>query len=247
MYQSGNLVKKTRESQNITQRELAKKAQTTNPTISAWEKGTDLPSLSMGKRIAKALGLPENELLNLLEKDRNERDKEDLKRKLKSLDANIDFKTDPSSSIIIHEPIKDYELNKVNLIRIPILGQVPAGPLREVLPKLRSEAEEFEYIPSDGIFNPDLMFGLHVSGESMSGKDINDGDVIIIDTNIQPTNGDIVVAMVNDSVTVKTFYRTGDILTLQSANAKIEPIILTGKNTDHVRIVGKVIRLIKKL
>jgi SOS-response transcriptional repressor LexA len=55
------------------------------------------------------------------------------------------------------------------------------------------------------------------------------------------------VAMVNDSATVKTFIKSDDILILQSANEKIDQIILRENDQDHIRIIGKVIRVIKKL
>jgi SOS-response transcriptional repressor LexA len=132
------------------------------------------------------------------------------------------------------------------LTPVPILGQVPAGPLQEVLPKMRHEAESIEYMDDTVSLNPELLFGLRVTGESMIGKDIQDGDVIIIDTGVQPSNGDIVVAMVDDSATVKIFFMTGDLLTLQSANDKIPPITFKSNEQDHTRIVGKVIRIIKK-
>jgi repressor LexA len=92
-----------------------------------------------------------------------------------------------------------------------------------------------------------MIFGLHVVGESMIGKDIKDGDIIIINTGIQPSNNDVVVAMVNDSATVKTFIKQDDIIILQSANENMAPIILRENDLDHIRIIGKVIRIIKKL
>jgi repressor LexA len=81
----------------------------------------------------------------------------------------------------------------------------------------------------------------------MIGRDINDGDVIIVDPCLQPENGDVVVAMVDNEATVKTFYKQGNILTLQSANQRIEPIILTESDYDHIKIVGVVIKKVTKM
>jgi SOS regulatory protein LexA len=245
---SGDLVKSFREKKELTQRQLADKTGTTNPMISRWESNQNFPGYELALNIAEELGIPENELLPLLQTDRSDsyvksrsvrrnRTFERLKKsepKPVQMSAKINITTEATAKLTVFH-------------QVPILGQVPAGQLQEILPKMRNEADEWELIPVEGIPNPELLFGLHIVGESMIGKDIQDGDVIIIDTSIQPSNGDIVVAMVNDSATVKTFYRSGDILTLQSANAKIEPIVLRENDKDSVRIVGKVIRVIKKL
>jgi transcriptional regulator with XRE-family HTH domain len=137
MYQSGNLVKQARESKNITQRELARRIGIENPTISNWERGKDLPSMNMGISIANALGIPIDEISNMLIKERAERDKQKSIAKYKSLSATINIETDMSAQLTANENDAHY-LNKLKLISIPILGQVPAGSLQEILPKMRS-------------------------------------------------------------------------------------------------------------
>jgi repressor LexA len=233
MFKSGDLIKKVRESKNMTQRELGKKIGIENPTISDWENAKNLPSLETGLSIARALGISEKEMSDLLIKDRAERHRKKSLAKYSSLSATIAIETDAACQLTM-------------LIPIPILGSIPAGPLQEILPKMRPEAESYEYVDDSVSANPDELFGLRVSGESRVGKDIQDGDIIIIDTCIQPENGDIVVAMVDDSATVKTFFQSGDLLTLQSANDKIPPIVLRNGEQSHIQIIGKVIRIIKK-
>jgi SOS-response transcriptional repressor LexA len=193
--------------------------------------------------VATVLGIPENDLLELLSKERLQQKIEKVNIKSNLLSERYDRKKKPINITASHNTLDD----GLELIKIPILGTVPAGPLQEALPMARKDAVEFEYIADEGIFNPDMIFGLHVVGESMIGKDIKDGDIIIINTGIQPSNNDVVVAMVNDSATVKTFIKQDDIIILQSANENMAPIILRENDLDHIRIIGKVIRIIKKL
>lgn len=215
---------------------LARQLDLSSVAIYHWFSGRNIISFNNAQTVCSILNIDESELTEAIKKDKMSLYDTKINAKSKTVQATATISINVNSSC---------KLTK--LIHIPILGQVPAGQLQEILPKMRSEADEWEHISDDGIYNEELLFGLHVVGESMIGKDIQDGDVIIIDTSIQPTNGDVVVAMVNDSATVKTFYRSGDILTLQSANDKIAPIVLRENDLNHIRIIGKVIRVIKKL
>jgi SOS-response transcriptional repressor LexA len=210
--------------------------------ISRWESNIGFPSDTLASLIAEELGIPDVEIIDLLTMDKLQNQTQKQATKSKRLMDRIGRRK--SLNITASHNTLDDELE---LIKIPILGTVPAGPLQEALPMARKDAVEFEYIADEGIFNPDMIFGLHVVGESMIGKDIKDGDIIIINTGIQPSNNDVVVAMVNDSATVKTFIKQDDIIILQSANENMAPIILRENDLDHIRIIGKVIRIIKKL
>lgn len=81
---------------------------------------------------------------------------------------------------------------------------------------------------------------LHVKGESMINAGIFDGDKVLVQKQSTAENGDFVVAMVEDGVTVKTFYRENGHIRLQPENDFMEPIIL-----DDVQIIGKVIGLFR--
>ena len=83
-------------------------------------------------------------------------------------------------------------------------------------------------------------FMLHVKGESMINAGIFDGDKVLVQKQSTAENGDFVVAMVEDGVTVKTFYRENGHIRLQPENDFMEPIIL-----DDVQIIGKVIGLFR--
>lgn len=122
-------------------------------------------------------------------------------------------------------------------VEVPVLGRVAAGiPITAV-----SAFDETFTLPSSYVRSRD-MFVLKVSGESMINVGIYDGDFIIV--NHQPTaeNGEIVVALVNNSeeATVKTFYKEKGHFRLQPENDTMEPIIV-----DEVRILGKVVGLFR--
>lgn len=117
--------------------------------------------------------------------------------------------------------------------RVPLLGVVTAG-----VPILAVEQIE-EYIPYSGRVSSDKpVFALHVRGESMINAGIYDGDIIYAEKTPVAENGEIVVAMIEDEATVKTFYKENGHFRLQPQNDAFEPII-----TDEVVILGKVVGL----
>jgi len=121
------------------------------------------------------------------------------------------------------------------MTNVPIIGTVTAGE-----PILAQEHIE-DYFPIPVEFLPNaVVFMLKVSGESMINAGIYDGDTVIVEQRSSAKNGDIVVAMVGDSATVKTFYKEKDYYRLQPENDTMEPIIC-----EHVEILGKVIGLVR--
>ena len=118
-----------------------------------------------------------------------------------------------------------------NIVQVPIVGTVTAG-----MPILAVEAIE-GYFPYTGRVSADKqLFALHVKGESMINAGILDGDLIIAERTPFARNGDMVVALVEDSATVKTFYKENGHFRLQPENDDYEPIIV-----DEVAILGKVV------
>ncbi|MBQ9482405.1 MAG: transcriptional repressor LexA [Clostridia bacterium] len=116
----------------------------------------------------------------------------------------------------------------------PVIGKITAGnPILAV--------ENFDgYYPLPNEFGEDT-FILNVSGSSMIGAGIFNGDRIIVRRQSVCDNGDIVVALTDDSATVKTFYKRGGKIILHPENPEMSDIVL-----DDVRILGKVIGLIRK-
>ncbi len=118
-------------------------------------------------------------------------------------------------------------------IRIPILGKVTAG-----VPILAIENHEgYIDFPMNGkTFPPNALFALHVKGDSMIEAGIMNGDTVIVEKGTAAENGDIVVALLDDEATVKTYYYEDGHYRLQPENKTMEPII-----TDELFVLGKVI------
>ena len=129
-----------------------------------------------------------------------------------------------------------YNNSSRELVNVPIVGNVAAG-----MPILAEENIEDTFpIPVDYVKN-DTCFMLHVKGDSMIDEGIFDGDLVLVRQQPTATNGDIVIAMIDDSATVKFFYREADHIRLQPANKAFMPLI-----TTECEILGKVIGLYRR-
>ena len=123
------------------------------------------------------------------------------------------------------------ENNDEELMHVPVLGMVTAGS-----PILAVENIERTFpLPMDFARNRDV-FMLRVRGESMINKGILDGDYVIVSKQPTAHNGEMVVALIDDEATVKTFYRENNHIRLQPENDFMEPIIV-----ESAVILGKVI------
>lgn len=124
------------------------------------------------------------------------------------------------------------------IINVPIVGSVAAGQ-----PILAVENIEDRFpIPADFFPSNNNMFILEIKGTSMIGVGIMDGDYLIVQQQSTASNGEIVVALIEDSATVKTFYREKDHIRLQPENPDMKPIIV-----DDCAILGKAIGLFRKM
>lgn len=120
---------------------------------------------------------------------------------------------------------------------LPVLGQVAAG-----LPVLAEQnVEETMFLPISFVGDAN-SFLLKVRGESMIEAGIYDGDYVVVKEQPIAQNGQIVVALLDDEATVKTFYREGSRIRLQPENASMEPIYCT-----EPRIIGVVTALFRSL
>lgn len=123
--------------------------------------------------------------------------------------------------------------------RIPVLGNIRAGE-----PILADENVD-EYLAVDGrIFRAERGFGLKVIGESMREAGIRDGDIVIVNPEVEPVRGDIVVALLGDEATVKRWYPGNGTVRLQPENPAFAPVVV---RAEDVRIVGKVTGLIRRI
>ncbi len=135
--------------------------------------------------------------------------------------------------------------------KMPILGSVPAGPLSLAAPEMQEDTVGVD--PSYfGSYDdsPDL-FGLKVSGNSMSQAGIHDGDIVIVKPQDNAMDGQIVVARVEDEATVKRFRRANNEIFLMPENPAYEPIRVPNLGGEEygqsVGILGVVVGLIRSM
>lgn len=127
--------------------------------------------------------------------------------------------------------------NKKELVDVPLVGKITAGsPILAV----QNITDTFP-IPTDVVGNS-MSFMLVVSGESMIEAGILDGDFILVRRQSVAENGEIVVALIDDEATVKTFYKEADHIRLQPENSTMDPIIV-----PDCQILGKVIGVFRKM
>ena len=149
---------------------------------------------------------------------------------LETLEKNGYIRRDPTKPRAIEIIDDNFNLTRREMVNIPIVGKVAAGE-----PILATENIE-NYFPIPAEYMPKgESFMLKVKGESMINAGILDGDYILVEKCSTARNGDMVVALVDDSATVKTFYREADHIRLQPENDTMDPIIVY--NCD---IMGKV-------
>ena len=149
---------------------------------------------------------------------------------LETLEKNGYIRRDPTKPRAIEIVDDNFNLTRREFANVPLIGQVAAGqPLLAV-----ENIESYFPIPTEVMPNAE-SFMLKVKGESMINAGIFDGDNILVEKCDNVHNGDIVVALIDDSATVKTFYKEDGHIRLQPENDTMDPIIV-----PDCKIVGKV-------
>lgn len=156
---------------------------------------------------------------------------------LETLERNGYIRRDPTKPRAIEIIDEDFCLTRREMANVPIVGRVAAG--EPILAEQNIEA--YFPIPADMLPNTEV-FMLNVHGDSMINIGILDGDQVIVAKEDTARNGDIVVALVEDSATVKRFYKENGHYRLQPENDTMDPIIV-----DHVEVVGKVIGVFRMM
>ena len=131
---------------------------------------------------------------------------------------------------------KDFYVQK-ELVEVPVIGKITAG---EPILAVENVTDTFP-IPIDFVGNSEC-FMLTVRGESMIEAGILDGDYILVKKQNTANNGEIVVALIGDEATVKTFYKEEDHIRLQPENSTMDPIIV-----PNCEILGKVAGVFRKM
>ena len=149
---------------------------------------------------------------------------------LETLEKNGYIRRDPTKPRAIEIMDDNFNLTRREMVNVPLVGRVAAGE-----PILANEnIESYFPIPTEYMPNAE-SFMLKVKGESMINAGIFDGDQILVERCNTARNGDMVVALVDDSATVKTFYKESDHIRLQPENDTMDPIIV-----KDCEILGKV-------
>lgn len=155
---------------------------------------------------------------------------------LETLEKNGYIRKDPTKPRAIEVLDDAFNCCRCDVISIPVLGRVAAGePLLAV-----ENVDSYFPLPTHDLPNQEL-FMLIVKGDSMVNMGILDGDMIVVKRQNTAENGEVVVALMEDSVTVKRFYKENGHYRLQPENDFMEPII-----AEHVEILGKVISLYRQ-
>lgn len=154
---------------------------------------------------------------------------------LETLEKNGYIRRDPTKPRAIEITYDDFSFARRDIVSIPVIGRVAAGE-----PILADQNIEDHFpLPADRLPSGECYI-LKVRGDSMINVGILDGDFVIVKRTSVADNGETVVALIDDSATVKTFYKEEGIFRLQPENDFMDPIIV-----ESVDILGIVIGLIR--
>ena len=154
---------------------------------------------------------------------------------LETLEKNGYIRRDPTKPRAIEILDDAFNLTRREMAQVPIVGRVAAGE-----PLLAEQnIEDYFPIPVERLPN-NQTFLLQVKGESMINAGILNGDYILVEQTPSASNGEVVVALVEDGATVKRFFKENGHYRLQPENDTMDPIIV-----DEVTIVGKMIGLLR--
>lgn len=149
---------------------------------------------------------------------------------LESLEKNGYIRRDPTKPRAIEIIDDNFNMVRREVVNVPLVGQVAAGQ------PILADENISSYFPVPAEYMPKgQSFMLKVKGESMINAGIFDGDHIIVEQQNTARNGDIIVALIDDSATVKTFYKEDGHIRLQPENDTMDPIIV-----PDCQILGKV-------
>ena len=157
---------------------------------------------------------------------------------LETLEKNGYIRRDPTKPRAIEIIDDNFNLTRREVVNVPLVGTVAAGqPLLAV-----ENVDSYFPIPAEYLPNKQT-FMLKVKGDSMINAGILNGDDVIVAEQNTASDGEIVVALIDDSATVKTFYKEDGFVRLQPENDTMDPIIVEG----DLKILGKVIGVMRFL
>ncbi len=156
---------------------------------------------------------------------------------LETLEKNGYIRRDPTKPRAIEILDDSFNFMRREMVNVPIIGRVAAGE------PILAEQNIENYFPIPMEYMPNSpTFMLKVRGESMINAGILDGDMVLVEQISTARNGEMVVALIEDGATVKTFYKEDGHIRLQPENDTMDPIIVV-----DVQILGKVIGIFRFL
>ena len=150
---------------------------------------------------------------------------------LETLEKNGYIRRDPTKPRAIEVCDDSFQMVRTETVSLPVVGTVAAGT--PLLPE--ENITQYFPVPADMVPAGEPSFVLKVKGDSMINAGIFNGDQLFVQMCNTAHNGETIVALIDDSATVKTFYREDDHIRLQPENDTMEPIIV-----DDCKILGKV-------
>ena len=154
---------------------------------------------------------------------------------LETLEKNGYIRRDPTKPRAIEILDDSFNFMRREMVNVPIIGRVAAGE------PILAEQNIENYFPIPMEYMPNSQtFILKVKGESMINAGILDGDFVLVEQRSTARNGEMVVALIEDGATVKTFYKEDGYIRLQPENDTMDPIIVT-----DLQILGKVIGIFR--
>ena len=154
---------------------------------------------------------------------------------LETLEKNGYIRRDPTKPRAIEILDSSFNFTRREMVNVPLIGRVAAGE------PILAEQNIEEYFPVPMEYMPNRQtFMLKVKGESMINVGIFDGDFVLVEERKTAHNGEMIVALIEDGATVKTFYKEEGIIRLQPENDTMDPIIV-----NNCQILGKVIGVLR--
>ncbi len=154
---------------------------------------------------------------------------------LETLEKNGYIRRDPTKPRAIEICDDSFQMVRTEMVSMPVVGQVAAG--QPIL--AQQNIDSYFPVPADRVPKGE-SFILNVKGDSMINAGIFSGDQILVNVCNTANNGDIVVALIDDSATVKTFYKENGHIRLQPENDTMEPIIV-----EDCQILGRVFGVLR--
>jgi repressor LexA len=214
----GKLLREVRKSKNITQVQVSEVTGFSQGYLADIENNkANNPSMTAYFKIGQALGIPETKIIELIFHDYlNEK---------KGIESNNFVSNIKSFNPIIGD-----------IAQIPVLGSIPAGKPVEALENIHDYVE----VPANDVKNGEFFY-LEVSGDSMIGSRINEGDLVLVRRQPDVENGEIAVVRVNyEAATLKRVKKVNGQVLLYPDNPKYEPMLVKEEGAE---IIGKVVKV----